>query len=226
VLEFVQGPTICLTPPLGWNSWNCWTERVDQGKVLTTAEAMVRTGLINCGWSYVNIDDTWHGVRGGEDNAIPNHCGGSSNAAQGTWNKDIPDGKSHGEFKFDSRDVAQWVAWGMDYLKYDWRPNDEDSIVRMAEALEAGGRDIVYSLSNSAPLPLAPVLVEKVNAYRTTGDIRDGGERRLGGARHKRQKAHTRPLAAKGCRSIRRALRGHGAGPRSCARAGLSVVGG
>ena len=212
--EIVQGRTICLTPPLGWNSWNCWTERVDQGKVMATAEAMVRTGLINHGWTYVNIDDTWQGVRGGEQNAIQpnekfpdmkglcdaihamglkvgiystpwitsyaNHCGGSSDDEKGTWSRDIPDARSHGKFKFDSRDVAQWVAWGMDYLKYDWRPNDEEATRRMAEALDAGGRDIVYSLSNSAPLALGPQLANEVNAYRTTGDIRDAWTTGLG----------------------------------------------
>lgn len=214
--EIVQGRTICLTPPLGWNSWNCWTERVDQAKVLATAEAMVRKGLINCGWTYVNIDDTWQGLRGGEHNAIQpnekfpdmkelcdaihamglkvgiystpwitsyaNRCGGSSNNESGNWSKDIPDGRSHGKFKFDSRDVAQWVVWGMDYLKYDWRPNDEESTRRMADALEAGGRDIVYSLSNAAPPGLGPLLVERVNAYRTTGDIRDAWTTGLGDA--------------------------------------------
>ena len=205
--EIVQGQTICLTPPMGWNSWNCWSERVDQAKVQAAADAMVRTGLVNYGWTYINIDDAWQGVRGGDFNAIqPNekfpdmkglcdaiharglkvgiystpwissyakHCGGSSNSQNGTWSKDIPNGSSHGEFKFDAQDVAQWAAWGIDYLKYDWSPNDEESTRRMAGALAAGGRDIVYSLSNSARLNLAPLLVEAVNAYRTTGDIRD-----------------------------------------------------
>lgn len=205
--EIVQGRAICLTPPLGWNSWNCWTNRVDQEKVLATAEAMVRKGLINHGWTYVNIDDTWQGERGGTGNAIqPNekfpdmkglcdaihamglkvgiystpwitsyaiYCGGSSDNENGAWSSQIPDGWSHGKFKFDARDVAQWAEWGMDYLKYDWRPNDGESTRRMAGALDAAGRDIVYSLSNSAPIGLGPLLLDEVNAYRTTGDIRD-----------------------------------------------------
>jgi len=52
------GGQICLTPPLGWNSWNCWAEAVDQDKVLRSARAMVQSGLIDHGWTYVNIDDT------------------------------------------------------------------------------------------------------------------------------------------------------------------------
>ena len=64
------GPQIALTPPLGWNSWNCYAETVDQQKVMDTARAMVSQGLKNHGWTYVNIDDTWQGPRSGPFNAI------------------------------------------------------------------------------------------------------------------------------------------------------------
>jgi alpha-galactosidase len=64
------GDQICLTPPMGWNSWNCFASAVDQDKVLAAAHAMVQRGLIRHGWTYINIDDTWQGDRGGEFNAI------------------------------------------------------------------------------------------------------------------------------------------------------------
>jgi alpha-galactosidase len=66
----VVGDKICLTPPLGWNSWNSWAGLVDQQKVLRAAQAMVSSGLAQHGWSYVNIDDTWQGKRGGDFNGI------------------------------------------------------------------------------------------------------------------------------------------------------------
>ncbi len=53
------GDAICLTPPMGWNSWNCWARAVDDKKIRASAKAMVDSGLINHGWSYVNIDDCW-----------------------------------------------------------------------------------------------------------------------------------------------------------------------
>lgn len=64
------GETICLTPPMGWNSWNCFAEAVDQEKVKAAADAMVKTGLIKHGWTYINIDDTWQGARGGKHNGL------------------------------------------------------------------------------------------------------------------------------------------------------------
>ena len=38
--------------------------------MLRSARAMVSSGLIDHGWTYVNIDDTWQGPRGGPFNAI------------------------------------------------------------------------------------------------------------------------------------------------------------
>lgn len=69
-LRIVVGEEIALTPPMGWNSWNCWGTSVDQAKVLASARAMAASGLINHGWSYVNIDDTWQGTRTGPDHAL------------------------------------------------------------------------------------------------------------------------------------------------------------
>ncbi len=64
------GERICLTPPMGWNSWNCWGGSVDQDKVARAARALVATGLAQHGWTYVNIDDTWQGRRTGKDGAL------------------------------------------------------------------------------------------------------------------------------------------------------------
>ena len=64
------GDTIALTPPMGWNGWNSWESKIDREKVIASAKAMVETGLVNYGWSYINIDDSWQGVRGGKLNAL------------------------------------------------------------------------------------------------------------------------------------------------------------
>lgn len=53
------GQTICLTPPLGWNSWNCWGDEVSDAKMRRAADAMVASGLADHGWSYIVLDDCW-----------------------------------------------------------------------------------------------------------------------------------------------------------------------
>jgi alpha-galactosidase len=210
-LKIVVGEQIALTPPMGWNSWNCWAAQVSDKNVRASAQAMADSGLINHGWTYINIDDTWQGARGSEFNAIqPNkkfpdmkglcdyihslglksgiystpwitsyagYVGGSSDNEDGSWKKiegtydKYSKNNRMGKFTFDSNDANQWAAWGIDYLKYDWNPNDEKNTKRMADALRASGRDIVYSLSNSAPFNKADTWVKLANCWRTTGDI-------------------------------------------------------
>lgn len=68
--RIVVGDKIALTPPLGWNSWNSWAGSVDQDKVMRSAKMLISSGLANHGWTYVNIDDTWQGERGGKHFAI------------------------------------------------------------------------------------------------------------------------------------------------------------
>lgn len=220
--EIVVGDEICLTPPLGWNSWNSWRKSVDQEKVLASAQAMVDKGLKDYGWTFINIDDAWQEVRGGKYNAIlanekfPNvksmceevhkmglkvgiysspwvttyagYVGGSSENENGEWDTSLigkKDNKSefwvHGKYKFDENDAAQWAEWGIDYLKYDWNPNEPESTIRMAEALKNCGRDIVYSLSNTAPIEHAALFAKEVNCWRTAGDLDDSWD---GDSRH------------------------------------------
>jgi len=207
--RIVAGEQICLTPPLGWNSWNCWAAAVDQDKVLRSARAMVRSGLIDHGWTYINIDDTWQGRRGGPFNGLQANdkfpdmkglcdaihamglkagiystpwitsyakfAGGSSDDPAGAWSEKLADEKfwRHGKHPFAAQDARQWAAWGFDYLKYDWNPNDLAHVEQMSKALRQSGRDIVYSLSNSAPLAHAADWARLANCWRTTGDIWD-----------------------------------------------------
>jgi alpha-galactosidase len=69
-LRIVVGGRLALTPPLGWNSWNCWGATVDDAKVRAAAETMVAAGMAAYGYTYVNIDDGWQGERGGPHNAL------------------------------------------------------------------------------------------------------------------------------------------------------------
>jgi alpha-galactosidase len=69
-LTIIIGEKISLTPPMGWNSWNVFGASIDDHKIRRMADLMVELGLVNYGYSYINIDDGWQGVRGGKYNAI------------------------------------------------------------------------------------------------------------------------------------------------------------
>ncbi len=69
-LKIKIGDTIALTPPLGWNGWNALAGHLNKQNVMASAHAMVTTGLRDHGWTYINIDDTWQGLRGGPLDAL------------------------------------------------------------------------------------------------------------------------------------------------------------
>jgi alpha-galactosidase len=68
--RIVVGDQIALTPPMGWSSWNCWFDNIDQDKITRAAHAMVESGLAQHGFTYINVDDTWQDSRSGSFNAI------------------------------------------------------------------------------------------------------------------------------------------------------------
>ncbi len=110
------------------------------------------------------------------------YIGGSSNTPDGAWDKsmliDFTDRSIEGlkskmgKYRLDENDAKQWAAWGVDYMKYDWNPNDSLSIATMANALRHSGRDITFSISNTCPLSQAALCREQVQVFRTGGDIK------------------------------------------------------
>ena len=102
--------------------------------------------------------------------------GGSSNFENGALPDSIISNKRSfryiGKYRFEKEDAIQMAKWGVDYLKYDWRI-ELGSAERMSEALKKSGRDIIYSLSNSAPFNLVKDWARVSEAWRTGPDIRD-----------------------------------------------------
>ncbi len=141
--RLVIGDQIALTPPMGWNSWNCWATSVDDAKIRSSAKAMVTSGLVNHGWQYINIDDCWMVKLDSKDPVL----GGPPRDAQGRIlpNKRFPDMQGltqylhglglkaglytspgpytcagfEGAYQHEEADARRFADWGFDYLKYD-----------------------------------------------------------------------------------------------------------
>jgi hypothetical protein len=47
------------SPPMGWSSWNSFSNTVDSQVVVAQANAMVSSGMKRAGYEYVNIDEGW-----------------------------------------------------------------------------------------------------------------------------------------------------------------------
>src|SRR5580704_3982575 len=72
VLHKVPYNGLAKTPPMGWNSWNKFASRVDDPSVRGMADAMVSSGMKDAGYIYINIDDTWEGLRDARGNITSN----------------------------------------------------------------------------------------------------------------------------------------------------------
>ena len=48
-----------ITPPMGWSSWNTFRNTIDEKLITDMAQAMKATGLLDAGYTYVNLDDCW-----------------------------------------------------------------------------------------------------------------------------------------------------------------------
>ena len=192
------GDRLALTPPMGWNSWNVWGLSVDAEKVRAAADAFVSTGLADHGWSYINIDDGWEAPRRLADSSIagnekfPDFKALSSYVHHqglklGIYSSPGPltCGGYLGSWQHEYQDARTWASWGIDYLKYDWcsyeriakdhSPEELKKPYRlMRRALDAAGRDIVYSLCQYGMGRVWEWGAEVGgNLWRTTGDITD-----------------------------------------------------
>lgn len=175
-IKFVIGDLLALTPPMGWNSWNCWGLTVDQSKVVASAKVYSEKGLAKHGWTYINIDDGWEIAgnstapkRNADGTIIVNDkfpkmkaLGDSIHALGlkfGIYSSPGPltCGNYTASYQYELKDAQSYASWGVDYLKYDWCSYDgiaKDSSLSermkpyyvMRDALKKIDRDIVFSL--------------------------------------------------------------------------------
>ncbi len=215
------GKGIALTPPMGWNSWNCWGTSVSDAKVRASAQAMIDKGLINYGWNYINIDDGWEAKQRANNGDIqtnekfPNmkNLGDylhNNGLKFGIYSSPGPltCGGYLGSYSYEKEDANTYTNWGVDYLKYDWcsyetiHGGKDTSLASfkypyqlMHKHLAAQKRDIVYSLCQYG--------MKDVwkwggsvggNLWRTTGDIEDTWESLAAiGFSHTKQQPYAKP---------------------------------
>jgi alpha-galactosidase len=190
--SWAQEQNAAPTPPMGWNSWNHFAERVDDRGVRAAADALVASGMKDAGYVYVNIDDTWEAGRDAQGIIQPNSKFPDMKAlADYVHSKGLkigiyssPAAKTcagyEGSLGHEERDAQSYAQWGIDYLKYDWCQSSgtrEEMIAaytKMRDALKKAGRPMVLSLCEygwNKVWEWGPSVGG--NLWRTTGDISD-----------------------------------------------------
>ncbi len=156
------------TPPMGWNSWNCFAWDVDDARIRQTADLMESLGLAGYGYQFVTIDDVW--MKGRDQNgemvlapkfpdmrALADHVH-SRGLKFGIYSSPGPTTCAGfpGSWQHEEQDARTYARWGVDFLKYDWcgyskvTPGWGVEELRkpyalMSAALRSSGRDIVFS---------------------------------------------------------------------------------
>ncbi|MGH9617270.1 MAG: glycoside hydrolase family 27 protein [Acidobacteriaceae bacterium] len=122
---------LAITPPMGWNSWNHYGDRVNDADVRAAADAMVSSGMRDAGYIYVIIDDGWEGKRDAEGNIHANEKFPDMKALAdyvhskglklGIYSSPGPKtcGGYTGSYGHEQQDANTFAKWGIDYLKYD-----------------------------------------------------------------------------------------------------------
>ena len=146
--KIVAGQTLVLTPPMGWNPWYVYFNRISDRRILAAADEMVASGMADVGYQYVNIDDCWMNAPGlSEYQTDPKRVGPLRDANGNILpNAYFPDMKAltdyihakglkagiytspgpltcsgfGGTYGHEAQDAAQFAVWGFDFLKYDW----------------------------------------------------------------------------------------------------------
>jgi len=171
-----QKVELAATPPMGWNSWNHFAEKVTDADVRAAADLIVSTGMRDAGYIYVNIDDTWEAERDASgvlhtNSKFPDMKGladyvHSKGLKIGIYSSPGPKtcGNYAGSYQHEEQDAKMYAGWGIDYLKYDlcsfgdilkkesggdpkkYFAMEKDAYDKMHKALVATGRPIVFSL--------------------------------------------------------------------------------
>jgi alpha-galactosidase len=122
---------VAKTPPMGWNSWNYFAEKVDDKGVRAAADELVATGMKDAGYIYVNIDDTWEAERDANGVLHTNSKFPDMKAlADYVHSKGLKIGIYSGpgpktcagyaaSLGHEEQDAKMYAEWGIDYLKYD-----------------------------------------------------------------------------------------------------------
>jgi alpha-galactosidase len=181
---------LAIHPPMGFNTWNTFQTRIDEQLIIQTADAMIKNGMRDAGYIYINLDDGWsEKERDANGDLVPDHirfphgmkylanylhshgfkfgiynCAGTQTCAG------YPGGRDH-----ENQDAQTYASWGVDYLKYDWCHSEgldaPTTYRKMAMALRNTRRPIVFSVcewGSHQPWLWAPQFAQ---LWRTTGDI-------------------------------------------------------
>ena len=179
------------TPAMGFNSWNHYAAAVNQTVMVSTAEALVSTGLAAKGYVYVGLDDGWawnrtaNGTITAEPATFPDgiaalaarvHALGLRFGIYSSLGTKTCLGRP-GTLGYETQDADTYALWGVDLVKMDNCANENISpevrYPKMSKALNATGRPMLFAMcewGDDNPATWAPAIAQQ---WRISVDIKD-----------------------------------------------------
>jgi alpha-galactosidase len=123
------------TPPMGWSSWNTFTDQITEDKIIGIADAIKRLDLDKYGYNTLTIDDLWNlEQRDPDTNQMlvneKRFPSGMKFIGDYLHAKELKFGiysdagvktcaGMSGSLGYEVQDLDQFLEWDIDYLKYD-----------------------------------------------------------------------------------------------------------
>lgn len=188
---------VALTPPMGWSSWNSFRTEITEEKILQIAEAMKKSGLLDAGYNFVNLDDCWHSSIRDKDGKLQgdlatfprgikplvedlNKMGFKAGiySSNGTLTcEDLPASLGH-----ERIDAETFAEWGIEYFKYDFCHNKPITskaplIDKVIITDKNGGNEQVIEAENGELYGTARIIKDKNGSYVANLDSNMGSVR-------------------------------------------------
>jgi alpha-galactosidase len=158
------------TPPMGWNSWFTYRCNVTEQGVMANAHALVKSGLADRGYRYVNVDGCWEAderSRGGDLQADPMtfpsgmaalgrriHSMGLKFGIYTAAGRTICHHRQPASYDHYHQDFRTFARWKVDYVKVDWcseppKMTQQQAYKRIARAAARSGRKMIVTVSTT-----------------------------------------------------------------------------
>ena len=133
------------TPIMGWASWNCFRTNISEELLKVQLDALVSTGLTECGYTYFNMDDGFFGGRGADGRLqfhkerFPNgikviadyahskgikagcYSEGGDNTCGFYYDNEGYNGSGTGLYSYEEQDLSMFLEeFDFDFIKVDW----------------------------------------------------------------------------------------------------------
>lgn len=185
-----------LPPQMGWSSWNAFRQNVSEQQINGIADTLVKSGLSDAGYRYLNIDDDWQSAQRDQNGSLqwnPATFPSGANLITQLHQKGLKVGlytsvgdltceDMPGSLWHEQKDATTFAQWGVDYLKDDYcHVVDMDSDMQTPDGFFSIAPDVDYiSLASAGSGEGTHMQAEAAtlsgNATVKSGGGADGGQ--------------------------------------------------